>query len=111
MTMPVTKDLYCYKGQTYEQNFYFKQNGAPIDLTGITVKSQIRPGENSETLTADFDVAVAGSEGKVTLRLSDAVTATLWNSVYYWDMRAVDGDDTVKYWVRGKFIVEGRVTE
>ena len=24
MTMPVKQDLACYKGQTYEQNFYFK---------------------------------------------------------------------------------------
>ena len=111
MTMPVIKDLYCYKGQTYEQNIYFKRDGQPIDLTGVTVTSQIRPGENSEILTADFDVAVAGSEGKVSLRLSDAVTATLWSSVYYWDMRAVDGHDTVVYWIRGKFIVSGRVTE
>ena len=108
--MPVEQNLSCYKGQTYEQNFYFKQNGQPIDLTGITFRSQIRPEDNSETLTTEFDVIVEGEAGKVSLNLTDAQTAAFRDGVYFWDLKAVDGDNIVKYWVRGKFIVSGRVT-
>ena len=108
---PAEHTLYCYKGQTYQQNFYFKQNKQPIDLTGITFRSQIRPEENSPTLTAEFAVAVIWEEGKVSLNLTDAQTAAIRDGVYFWDMKAVDGNDIVKYWVRGKFIVSGRVTE
>lgn len=111
MTMPVEKNLSCYKGQTYEQNFYFKRNKMPIDLTGITFRSQVRPEENSQTLTAEFAVLMDAEAGKVSLNLTDAQTAALRDGVYFWDMKAVDGADIVKYWVRGKFFVSGRVTE
>lgn len=108
---PAEHTLYCYKGQTYSQNCYFKQQGQPIDLTGITFRSQIRPEENSQTLTAEFAILMDAEAGKVSLNLTDAQTAALCDGVYFWDMKAVDGADIVKYWVRGKFIVSGRVTE
>lgn len=111
MTMPVEQNLSCYKGQTYQQNLYFTQRKQPIDLTGLTFKSQIRPEDNSPTLTAEFAVIMDGPAGKISLNLTDAQTAAIRDSVYFWDLKAVDGSDIVKYWVRGKFIVSGRVTE
>ena len=108
--MPVKKDLFCYRGQTWTQNIYFKQHDEPIDLTGVTFRSQVRPEENSETLSAEFTVHVDGAAGKVSLVLPDSVTAAFLDGVYYWDLKATD-DGEVKYWVRGKFIVSGRVTE
>ena len=109
--IPVTQNLYCYKGQTYQQHFYFKDTKkAPIDLSGLTAKAQIRPAENSETLTAELHAVVFGPEGKISLGLNDAETAALLPGVYMWDLK-VSGDDRVRYWLRGKFIVSGRVTE
>ena len=109
--LPAEHTLYCYKGQTYSQNCFFKQGGQPIDLTGITARAQIRPLENDEELIAAFDVTVEGSAGKVSLRLSDEVTAAICPGVYFWDLRMVDGQGEVGYYVKGKFIVSGRVTE
>ena len=108
---PAEHNLYCYKGQTYVQNCYFKQSGQPIDLSGITATAQIRPAENDPDLIAAFDVTVEGSAGKVSLRLSDEVTAAICPGVYFWDLRMVDGQGEVGYYVKGKFIVSGRVTK
>lgn len=108
---PAEHNLYCYKGQTYSQNCYFKQNKQPIDLSGITATAQIRPAENDPDLTAAFDVTVEGSTGKVTLRLSDEVTAALCPGVYFWDLRMEDAQGEVGYYIKGKFIVSGRVTK
>ena len=107
---PAEHTLYCYKGQTYSQSGYFKENGRPIDLTGLTARSQIRPLENDEELIAAFDVSIVGSEGKFTLRLSDEVTAEICPGKYFWDLRMEDQQGEVAYYVRGKFIVNGRVT-
>ena len=107
---PAEHTLYCYKGQTYSQSGYFKENGQPIDLTGLTARAQIRPLENDEELIADFDVSVVGSEGKVTLRLSDEVTAEICPGAYFWDLRMEDQQGEVAYYIKGKFIVSGRVT-
>ena len=111
MTEPVRQDLTCYKGQTYNQNFYFKHDKQPIDLTGCTARAQIRPAPNHETLTAEFTVSVSGEEGKVSLALSDTVTAAIIPGVYAWDLKMTEADGTVRYRIAGKFIVSGRVTE
>ena len=108
--LPAEHTLYCYKGQTYSQNCYFKQNKQPIDLSGITATAQIRPAENDPDLIAAFDITVEGSAGKVSLRLSDEVTAEICPGAYFWDLRMEDGQGEVGYYVKGKFIVNGRVT-
>ena len=111
MVEPVRHDLKCYKGQTWSQDIFFKQNKTAVDLTGVTAAAQIRPSENSPVLTADISVTVYGSEGKINLYLSDSQTAKLKPGFYAWDLKATDGQDVVTYWIKGQFIVTGRVTE
>ena len=111
MTIPVKQDLACYKGQTYEQNFYFKHNSEPIDLTGCTAKAQVRPVPNSDTLTAEFVCTVDGTAGKVSLSLDSAVTAGFVPGSYAWDLQMTDTHDDVRYWIQGAFTVRGRVTK
>lgn len=107
---PVRKDLTCYKGQTYRQNLYFKQNGEVYPLTGITAKAEIRPRENSTNLIAEFSITVAEEEGRITLFLDAPTTASIAPGFYYYDLKAVNESEEVQYWIKGKFIVTGRVT-
>lgn len=107
--MPTNADLTCYKGQTYEQNFHFKQRKEPMDLSGLTARAQIRPYENARNLTAEFDVTI-GDGGKVTLELSSATTAKIAPGTYVWDLKMTENEN-VRYWIKGHFIVSGRVTE
>lgn len=113
MTMPIRHDLTCYKGQTYSQNirFTYKSTGEPIPLDGITAKAQIRPSQNSAILTEDLTCVVYPSEGKVSLSLTQEQTASIPKGFYAWDLKMTDASGDVAYYIEGKFIVTGRVTE
>ena len=111
MTMPIRHDLTLYKGQTYNQNIRFKAaDGQPIPLDGITAKAQVRPSLNSQKLTVEMNCTVYPSEGKVNLSLDPVVTAALEPDIYAWDLKMTDENDNVAYYVKGQFIVSGRVT-
>ena len=110
--LPVRKDLTCYKGQSYYQNLRFRvgPEKAVYPLTGYTAKAHIRPAENSEKLDAEMICSVTGVDGLISLALTEEQTAALRAGVHYWDLRTVTGTGRVKYWIKGKFIVQGRVT-
>ena len=113
MTMPVEHDLTLYKGQTYSQNitFKYKATGQPIPLDGITAAAQIRPEPNSAQLIAAMACTVYPSEGLVNLALDTEITAAIIPGCYAWDLKLTDGSGKIAYYIEGKFIVRGRVTE
>lgn len=108
--MPKEQDLYCYSGQTWSQTITFKRSGEPIDLSGSTAKAQVRPVENSQTLSAEMTCVVLGSAGKIMLGLSSEQSSRLRPGNYRYDLKVTNGTD-VQYYICGKFIVKGRVTE
>ena len=109
MALPVNVDLNCYKGQTYQQNLYFKNSdGSPYDLTEKTFTAQIRRRENIGALIAEMNCTVM-NDGRLSLELTADETAEIDPGTYYWDLKTVEGIK-VTYYIRGKFVVEGRVT-
>lgn len=111
MILPEKHDFYCYKGQTWTQTLRFRQNEQPIDLSGYAAKSQIKREQNSPIAIAEFTIDVIPAEGNVLLTLSAEKTAKLRPGRYVYDFKLTDDKDEVQYYLRGKFIVEGRVTE
>lgn len=109
MAKPIEINLTCYKGQTFTQNLYIKVNGDFLDLSEYTPKSQIRKAENSDELIAEF-TCEGTSDGKLTLSLTSAITETLNQGFYKYDVKMTK-DEEVSYWIRGTFGVVGRVTE
>ena len=105
-------DLQCYRGQTWVKDLYlkYKATGQPLDLTGVVVKSQIRPWQNSTTLSAEMTATVYPANGMVTLELSAEQTSKLSPKVYQYDVKLTDANDNVIYCIFGKFTVIGRVT-
>lgn len=110
---PVRRDLTLYKGQTYSQNIYFKYKATkePIPLDGITAKAKVRPSNNSNILIAELVCTVYAAEGKVNLSLTDEVTALIPDGIFAWDLKMTDESGNVAYYIKGKFLVDGRVTE
>ena len=110
--LPVRYDLTCYKGQSYCQNLRYKyrSTGEIFPLTGYTAKVEIRPAENSPRLTAEMVVNVTAADGMISLALTAEQTSSIPMGVYWYDLRT-EHDGTIKYWIKGKFIVTGRVTE
>ena len=107
---PKEHDLICYKGETFKQPIIFKSNGEPLPLTGMTAKSQVRKRDNDANLVAEFTCTITANEGRVDISLSSATTGALEPDHYVWDLKLTDGNDEVAYYIRGKFIVDGRVT-
>lgn len=111
MIIPDEQDLLCYRGQTWDQNIYLMDaDDNVIDLTGATVKAQVRPQKNTEILTAEMTCTVTAAEGKITLGIDAATTAEIQNGIYEYDVK-VTQNNVVTYYVFGKFIVKGRVTK
>ena len=109
---PFRHDLTCYKGQTYDQNIFFryKKTKAPVDLSGISAKAQVRPSPNSAYLTTSIHCTVYAEEGKINLALDADESALLKPGFYAWDLQMTDDTGVVVYSIEGQFIVTGRVT-
>lgn len=111
MIKPVRHDLTCYRGQTFLQQIYYKRSDQPWPLTGLTAKVEIRPSENSTRITKQMDCTVYDDVGMIELSMNAAETAQLQPGFYVWDLKTTDESDNVIYWLKGQFIVTGRVTE
>lgn len=111
MKRPVRQDLICYKGQHWNRNLRFEVGDEIKDLTGWQAFAEIRPEENSDTLSAEMHVGVTGVDGMISLALLAEQTAELWPDVYYWDLKTIEPNGEIKYWLYGKFYVDGRVTK
>lgn len=104
-------DLQIYKGATYRKTAWFKQNGKPFDLTGYTAAAQIRPSVNSDILTSDIACEIDLAAAAVSLGLSAEQTALLPAGIQEWDLKMIDQNGNVAYYVYGKVFITGRVTE
>jgi hypothetical protein len=77
---------------------------AAIDLTGYTVYAQAWDKARS-TKYADFSVAyTARTDGKVTISLTDAQTATFIDELYY-DVMLENGSELREYYLEGVIFV------
>ena len=81
-----TYDMTIYKGNDFEKLFSFKNaDETPMDLTGFTVKSQVRdfPGR-SETLLMEFTIEIPDPpNGQVILKATDTQTGAVEASKGY----------------------------
>ena len=98
----VRYDLVVYKGNDFRMYVYFKDvNGDPVDLSGWTGYAQVRDEKSaSGNLLCTFDVTVSGSEGKVTMELTDDETSPAGNKGYY-DLLMVDDEGFDETYVEG----------
>ncbi len=118
--LPERYDLTCYRGQSFCQNLYFKQKEIDPEtgeetlvtypLTGYTAKAEIRPSENSPKLIAEMVVNVTEIDGLISLALPQAQCGGIPEGVYYWDLYT-EHNSKRQYWIKGKFLMIGRVTE
>lgn len=86
-----------------------------IDVSGDTITSQVRAGNNSDSpLIAQFDVAFVtdGTDGELTLTLEDSITEAIEADNGYMDIKRVTGGEAVPVFERPLEVVfRGSVTE
>ena len=108
---PGTYNFTLQRRADYSLDMQFKDGSdAAIDLTGYTVYAQAWD-ENRTRKSADFSVTyVSRSEGKISLSLTDAQTATLPNKLAY-DVLLEDSGGTREYYLEGIISVSQGYTE
>ena len=84
--LPEKIDLEIYQGDDFYMTIWVTDpdTGTPIDLTGYTFRSQIRPTTDSDVILALFQFSVGGI-GKVDVHLPGADTETLPVGHCVWD--------------------------
>ena len=103
--MAITKNLVIDQGSTFTANLQYTTNSKiPVDLTGYTVRSQIRKSYKSANASATFTTSIIdAATGNIQLSLAASITANLNYGRYLYDAKANIGNVSVK-------IFEGIVT-
>ena len=85
--MATTSNLYIDQGTTFNAIISVKgSNGLPLNLTGYTVKSQIRKSYGSTTAYAFDSTVYDAASGKIKLELAPATSSTIKPGRYLYDV-------------------------
>ena len=104
-------DLQVKQGESFSQELIFKKNGAPVDLTGYSGFSQVRPEPGSPDLVCEMTVTITAEEGKAEMTIPKETTKTLQPDNYAYDFCLEDPNGIRTYYIGGKFTVFPSVTE
>jgi hypothetical protein len=107
--LPVEVDLNIYMGDDFPIDVAVTDSvtGGPMDLTGITAKSQIRATAADTNILATLTPTIAGNV--ITLKLSHTDSAKLPLQCV-WDMQITDAAGNITTLVAGKVTVAPEVT-
>lgn len=103
---PSKYNITAYRGDYFEQKIIIKAGDLPLDLTGETIKAQIRQDTDiTSPKLLDFTVARVDLEGSIALSLAPELTQGLDEGSYVYDLQV--GNTTQLY---GDFILTGDVS-
>lgn len=119
---PGKKDLVIYKGAYFDEPFQFLENDeiTPIDLTGASMRMQIRSALDSPTVILELTTAnskiilVDAAQGQFKLSLTAVETATLTaieNAVYDLEVQPQSGANLTYRLLMGKITIVEEVTK
>jgi hypothetical protein len=107
------QELFLEQGTTFTTNITLDNvDGTPLNLTGVTAKSQIRKSYYSANTTAQFDVAInIPTSGVILLTLNAPTTANIAAGRYVYDVAIKDTTNTVTRVLEGIVNVIPQVTK
>jgi hypothetical protein len=110
--MAVISNLYIDQGTDFSAVIdVVDANGDAVDLTGYTVAAQIRKTYGSSSATASFTATVSNAaSGKITLTLTDTVTAAIDSGRYVYDVNVTSSGGTVTRVIEGQAVITPGVT-
>jgi hypothetical protein len=105
-------NLHIQSGETVNRQFQLiSANGAPYDLSGYTIASQIKADYTSSTAAATFTAtSPEPTAGIINLLLTSGSSATLTGSCYYYDI-LIKSASTALYPIEGKVVVSPSITK
>jgi hypothetical protein len=105
-------NLHIQSGETVNRQFkLLLANGAPYDLSGYTIESEIKADYTSSTAAATFTATSPDpTNGLLNLALDSGSSSALTGSCYFYDVRIITGS-TVVYPLEGKVVVSPSITK
>lgn len=113
MSLPAIVPIKIIKGDTYRHTFFWKdQNGAPINMTGYTVRMQIRNyrGAGATLLQNVTDITISAEEGRTDIVIDESLTTAWTFRRGDYDVVASDAAGKDITLALGPVLVESRVT-
>lgn len=116
MVQPAKNDLVIYCGATFIKTWTWKADDVPVDLTGCTLRSQVRQQTNSCTVLIDMTtengmiVLKDAENGTFQMRIEANDTAQLKFLEGVYDLEIVFPDETVVRLLYGKVTLSREVT-
>lgn len=109
---PTLYTIRVWRNDTLAINFTLDLDGSPIDLSGCTVRMQIRPDYGSNTLSLSLTegdgITVTGTDHN---NIEVIKKITLTAGTYVYDLEVESSDGSVKTYVRGDFIISEDATK
>lgn len=112
------KNLVIEQGVTFRFSFRLKEktSGNPLDLSGYTGRMQIRPKAGSTTVIADLTtenggISINGSEGRISIYITDEETATYAFTSARYDLEIVSAGGEVVRVFKGSVKLDPEVTK
>jgi hypothetical protein len=104
-------NLYLEQGTTFSTTIQIDDvYGSDYDLTGFSVRSQVRKSYYSANATATFSSSVNANTGTITLTLNAATTANIAAGRYVYDTLITNQNQEVTRILEGIVDVSPRVT-
>lgn len=117
MVVPASFNITIVKGADFSFAFDIDVNGTIMNLTGATVKAEIRMADKkASTLIDEFTAAISegaetGYDSDITLSLTDAETLAITAPEGYYDVLVTSAGGEDGYYLRGKITFQDSVTE
>lgn len=111
---PGKYNLICPQGTTFSQQFTWRIDDNPVDLTTYSARMQVREKHSSTStnlsLSSDNgDITLGGVNGTILIEIDADTTAGIVAKDYVYDLELISSS-TVTRLIEGKFIVTPEVT-
>lgn len=105
-------NLIIDQGSDFAIELKLSETGIPTDLTGYSVRAQMRKKASSFTATAAFTCNITDAiNGIINMSLDNTTTAGIKAGIYYYDLEIFTAADAfVERLLKGKATVDAEVT-
>jgi hypothetical protein len=109
--MALFTNLYIDQGTDFAVAInVFDNDGTSKDLTGYTVRSQLRKSYDSKTNVAFVAQVTSAIDGEITLSMSNLVNGALKSGRYVYDVETITSSNVVTRIVEGLCMINPGVT-
>lgn len=113
MENPGIYRITLYQGATFDQQFVWRIDDEPVDLSTYTARMQVRRTFTAEDVIVELlegDGITLSSEGEIDLYIAADDTSDLPNGTYKYDLELESDSGEVTRLLQGDFVISPEVT-